>query len=341
MAALKKYDYALWLLIVYGLIGCTSPPPLPTATVPIITQKPIVSKPAVSAPQTATVEQPHQLPPETRVAPASYPPLAIPVLPATSLPDSLTSLSRTSAVPGGIAWVPLPYQAAQPPAIIYRQQRVLVLRDPQQWVALVGVPLDARVGLHRVTDQKTGQHYTFNVVDKRYKTQHIKLKNKRQVNPNAQDLKRIQRETQLIKAALASPWRATTTSPLPLTQPVSGRLSSAFGLRRYFNGQARKPHSGLDIAAPRGRPVIAAAAGIVVNTGHYFFNGKSVFIDHGQGVVTFYGHLNSIMVTSGQTVARGEPIGTVGKTGRATGPHLHWGVSLNNALIDPNLVMVQ
>lgn len=341
MAVSRKYCYALWLLVVCGPIGCTSPPPRHTATVPIMTQKPAVSKPAVSAPQTATVEQPQQLPPETRVKPVPRTALASPALPAASLPASLASLSHTPAVPGGIAWVPLPYQAAQPPEIIYNQQRVLILRDTQQWVALVGVPLGARVGFHHVTDQKTGQQYTFNVVDKRYKTQHIKLKNKRQVNPNAQDLKRIQRETQLIKAALASPWRATTTSPLPLTQPVSGRLSSSFGLRRYFNGQARKPHSGLDIAAPQGRSVIAAAAGVVVNTGHYFFNGKSVFIDHGQGVVTFYGHLNSITVAPGQAVERGEPIGTVGKTGRATGPHLHWGVSLNNALIDPNLVIAQ
>jgi murein DD-endopeptidase MepM/ murein hydrolase activator NlpD len=132
----------------------------------------------------------------------------------------------------------------------------------------------------------------------------------------------------------------TALSPLPLIPPVEGRfVEDSFGKRRYFNGQARNPHSGLDIKAPEDRPVMAAADGIVTNTGHYFFNGKTVFIDHGQGIVTMYCHLHEVEVSPGQSVSKGQRIGTVGKTGRATGPHLHWGVSLNGTMIDPMFVM--
>jgi murein DD-endopeptidase MepM/ murein hydrolase activator NlpD len=242
-------------------------------------------------------------------------------------------------VPGGVAWVPLGIQSAIPPKIKYKQRRVLVLHHKQQWIALVGIPLSAKTGRHSVVNQETGKRYTFKVKAKKYKAQYIKLKNKRLVNPTSKDLKRIRRERKLMKAAFASRWRISSTQPLPLTQPVRGRLSSPFGLRRYFNGQARNPHTGLDIAVPQGTPIAAAASGKVVKTGHYFYTGKTVMIDHGQKVVTLYGHLNTIAVSVGQWVKRGQKIGTVGKTGRATGPHLHWSVSLNQTLIDPKLVM--
>jgi len=254
------------------------------------------------------------------------------------LPTSLLPLRNTSVVPGGVAWISLPNQSATPPKILYQKRQVVVLRHGKKWMALIGVPLNAKVGSHSVIDQQTGKRYSFKVKYKKYKTQHVRIKNKRKVNPNRQDLQRIRRELKQIQAALSSHWQATSNSPLPLMQPVKGRFSSPFGLRRYFNGQRRNPHKGLDIAAPLGTPVVAAASGKVVRTGHYFFTGKTVFIDHGQSVVTLYGHLNTIVVSSGQTVKTGQFIGTIGKTGRASGPHLHWGVSLNNTMVDPMLV---
>ncbi len=347
-------------------VSCVTPPisqPQPT-TQPTITpdEKP-QTRPLPTVPTTPSTTTPDQAPtapvPEpaspSPVQPSVRPPISPPEpisppstpeskpkpkpSPALRVPASVVSLRKTTAVPGGVAWVPLGIQSAIPPKIKYKQRRVLVLHHKQQWIALVGIPLSAKTGRHSVVNQETGKRYTFKVKAKKYKAQYIKLKNKRLVNPTSKDLKRIRRERKLMKAAFASRWRISSTSPLPLTQPVRGRLSSPFGLRRYFNGQARNPHTGLDIAVPQGTPIAAAASGKVVKTGHYFYTGKTVMIDHGQKVVTLYGHLNTIAVSVGQEVKRGQKIGTVGKTGRATGPHLHWSVSLNQTLIDPKLVM--
>ena len=125
----------------------------------------------------------------------------------------------------------------------------------------------------------------------------------------------------------------------PFLLPVKGRLSSPFGLRRYFNGQARRPHSGLDIAASVGTPVRSPSPARVVEVGHYFFNGKTVFLDPGQGLVPMYCHLDRIDVEPGTVGTRGDVLGLVGKTGRATGAHLHWGVSLNRTMVEPLLFL--
>jgi murein DD-endopeptidase MepM/ murein hydrolase activator NlpD len=118
-------------------------------------------------------------------------------------------------------------------------------------------------------------------------------------------------------------------------EPLQGRLSTPFGVKRFINKQPRNPHSGVDIAAPSGTPVKAAATGVVSLTGEHFFAGKSVYIDHGHDIISMYFHLDSISVQEGQTIAKGDILGRVGATGRATGPHLHWGVRIQNTPIDP------
>lgn len=248
--------------------------------------------------------------------------------------------SASQAVPGGIAQVEIP-ASSQRPVIHYQGKRVMVLGSTQGWRAIVGIPLTAKPGSHVLTDGH-GNKIAFQVSDKHYEEQHITLpptpKNKRFVSPNKMDLERIEREKKEILAAFAV-WDNTDQVPLALSLPVDGQLSSPFGLRRFFNEQPRKPHSGLDIAAPLGTPIHAPGAGTVIRTGDYFFNGKTVFIDHGQGLISMYCHMNSIDVSEGTVLKAGQAFGTVGKTGRVTGPHLHWSVSLNQTRVDPSILL--
>jgi len=240
---------------------------------------------------------------------------------------------HSEAVPGGIAVVDLGPASNEPPVLHYRKQRVMVQQAQGRWKAVVGIPLTARPGPQQLTPAK-GAPLTFTVQAKDYATQHLTIKNKRKVNPNEQDMQRIRHERGRIDAALEH-WREAKAVETRFILPVEGRLP--FGLRRYFNEQPRKPHSGIDIAAAEGTPIRAPAAGRVIDSGDYFFNGNTVFLDHGQGLVTMYCHMSRIDVTPGQTVTQGEVIGAVGQTGRVTGPHLHWGVSLNDARVDPAL----
>jgi len=243
-------------------------------------------------------------------------------------------------VPGGIAVVHLPADA-NPASVRYDQRRVLIARRENETYAIVGLALGVQPGAHYLearTLEDKPLRLAFEVRDKTYETQRITIKDKRKVNPEKRDLERIRREQKQIGAAL-SHWSDGTEVTLDFLKPVNGPLSSPFGLRRYFNGQPRKPHSGLDIAAAEGAPISAPAPGTVIDTGEFFFNGNTVFIDHGQGLITMYCHMSRIDVKPGQRVAAGEVIGAVGMTGRVTGPHLHWGVSLNNARVDPLLFL--
>ena len=241
-------------------------------------------------------------------------------------------------VPGGVAVLGLG-NAERAPEVSFLGRRVLVVREEgKQWIAVVGIPLSVKPGEQQVEikDAQGKRSQTFKVGAKEYKAQHITLKNPRQVNPDPDDMKRIERE-QAEQAAANRAYRAgVTPSNLLLDRPVNGgRLSSPFGLRRFFNGQERNPHSGLDFAVPSGTPIKAPAAGVVVLVGDYFFNGKTVFLDHGQGFVSMFCHMSAIDVKVGDEVPRGGVVGKVGATGRATGPHLHWNVSLNDARVDP------
>jgi len=238
-------------------------------------------------------------------------------------------------IPGGIAIIKI--KAIQKPDIRYQGHRVLVHPSNENWLAIVGIPLSTKAGIEEILDKNTLKKYQFNVADKDYPAQYITLKktpkNKRLINPNTTDLNRIKRERKNLSTALAT-W-SKQTSHLNFSLPAQGRLSSPFGLKRFFNQQARKPHSGLDIAAPLNTPVVSPADGTIIVTGDYFFNGNTVLIDHGQGLISGYFHLNKTTVNSGDKVTQGDRIGTIGMTGRVTGPHLHWNVYLNNTKVDP------
>ena len=257
------------------------------------------------------------------------------LLHAVGLPDS-------APVPGGVAIIQLPASPATP-RVRFQDKAVMVPHDTGTWTAVVGLPLGLQPGTHQLKiTNASGQISTqdFVVADKRYQTQHITIKNKRMVNPEKRDMERISREQRRIRKALAT-WDETTPDTLRFLLPVEGPMSSPFGLRRFFNEQPRKPHSGLDLAAAEGTPIQAPAGGRIADNGNFFFNGNTVFIDHGQGLVTMYCHLSRIDVAPGEPVKAGDIIGAVGKTGRVTGAHLHWGVSLNDARVDPMLFLDQ
>lgn len=249
---------------------------------------------------------------------------------------------RELPVPGGVAIVRLGAHP-EPPAVYYQDKRVLVTRDGERWLAVVGLPLDASPGEHRVVMRKSASESTplvFAVAEKNYPEQRIELADESKVTPPPEALERIERERREMRDYYAR-WTPRGDVPLQLEWPVRGPLSSPFGLRRFFNDQPRAPHSGLDIAAAEGTFVTAPAAGTVIATGDYYFNGNTVFLDHGQGLITMYCHLARIEVAAGDEVDTGNVLGTVGKTGRATGPHLHWSVSLNDTRVDPLLFLTE
>ncbi len=257
----------------------------------------------------------------------------------TGAPVHAIDLPMESRVPGGLALIELGIPTSEAaPEVRYDNRRVLLMPRQDQWIAVVGIPLTAALGEHVITvmGKKAGK-FAFQVQDKQYSTQHLTVKNKQHVTPDEKNLERINRESKIINDALQT-WNDRLPASLLLDLPAPGALSSPFGLKRFFNQQPRKPHSGVDIAAATGTPIAAPAEGVVITTGDFFFNGNTVFIDHGQGLITMYCHMEKIAVAPGRRLQRGEIIGTIGNSGRATGPHLHWGVSLNNAFVDPFLI---
>jgi hypothetical protein len=248
-------------------------------------------------------------------------------------------LPNENAVPGGVKILRLDSTGPSLPYVDADGHRALVLQADSTWVVVIGIPLSAPLGMRQVVVHGTNgrQVFEYSVGNKQYASQSLKVA-PRQVNLSAADLARVNEEKIRIDHAL-SQWTEPAPESLRMPQPVPGPRSSSFGSRRIFNGQARNPHSGMDIAAPSGTPVLTPIAGTVVDTGEYFFNGNTVFVDHGRGLISMYCHLSAVDVKPGQRLAAGTRIGAVGMTGRATGPHLHWGLSLNRAWVDPALFL--
>ncbi len=238
--------------------------------------------------------------------------------------------------PGGIVFVDAGPVSAEMPSVRFQGKPAYVYRDGDRWTAAVGIPLETAEGV--VTVSIGGDERAVTVGRYGYQEQHLTVSNPSHVNPDAAQLERIGRERKIIDAAL-NHYRDAPVDGVTLTAPVEGRRSSSFGLRRFFNGEARSPHKGMDIAAGEGTPILAPRAGIVVATGDYFFNGNTVIVDHGRGLVTLYCHLSRIGVAEGDEVLGGDTLGDVGSTGRVTGPHLHFGVYLNGTAVDPALLL--
>ena len=251
---------------------------------------------------------------------------------------TVTSLPDSSMVPGGIAVIPTGTDAV---AGSFRDQRILLADFEGVQYAIIGIPLNVTLGsqqFHLTLADGAKESLQFAVEYKEYTEQHLTITNTRQVNPNADDMVRINRESGEMNRAFSS-WSDSLTPVFSMQVPVDGVRSSSFGLKRFFNGQARNPHSGMDIAADEGAPIVAPAPGVILTTGNFFFNGNTIILDHGHGLITLYCHMNTIDVAPGTVVAAGDLIGKVGQTGRVTGPHLHWSVNLNNTRVDPALFL--
>ncbi len=253
----------------------------------------------------------------------------------------LAAEPRESRVPGGVALVDLGPASTARPTARFNAKPVLIREREGRWQAVVGLPLGIAAGPHELSVQTAGQgesRVAIDVAPKRYAEQHLTIKNKRKVNPNEEDMRRITAERVRISAAM-NQWHEIANPDLSFVTPLEGPRSDSYGKRRFFNGQPRRPHGGMDIAMPAGTPIVAAADGVVTETGDFFFNGNTVFIDHGQGLLTLYMHMQEIDVAPGEVVTKGQRIGTVGATGRVTGPHLHLSVRLNGTYVDPGLFL--
>jgi murein DD-endopeptidase MepM/ murein hydrolase activator NlpD len=249
------------------------------------------------------------------------------------------ALPRASAVPGGVLVVDVGDAAQPPPIVEWEGRRVVVTKDAGRHKAVVGVALTVSPGNYalKIRDAGGERDLPVRIAPKKYTEQKLTVPQS-QVDLSPEDAARVEREQQRQRASLDS-FSTTLPPTFTLLQPTPGPRSDSYGKRRIFNGQARNPHSGMDIAAATGTPIIAPADGVVLDTGDFFFNGNTVILDHGSGFVTLYCHLSAYAVKKGDTVKAGQAIGKVGATGRVTGAHLHFGVLLNGASVDPALFL--
>ena len=254
--------------------------------------------------------------------------------------DTNVAFFEHNPVPGGIAIVDLQWPDSNAePRVKLGEREIAVLPQSGKWYAIVGIALSVEPGTHTLAvDAANGlSKIDFEVNDFKYEEQRIVLKDDRTVNPAPLDMERIKKEN--VRIAVVKAYRHETLLSDGFELPLDGILTSPFGLRRFFNDQPRRPHGGIDIAADTGTPIYAPGDGLVVDTGDYFFNGNTLFLEHGLGLQTFYAHMSKIHVQTGDKVKAGDLIGEVGETGRVTGPHLHWSVGLNGTWVDPGLVM--
>jgi len=214
----------------------------------------------------------------------------------------------------------------------------LVNERDSAW-ALIGASLNERPGTHLFTirwekDQEKGVFVVPVTVKKKdYPKEYLKVP-RRMVEFPPDVLKRVLADQAAIKRILS---RTSSRKYFegPFKKPVPGKIKSVFGVRRYFNGRPRSPHSGVDLAAREGTPVLATNSGRVVLVRRCYLAGNTIVIDHGLGLYSIYAHLEKVLVRPGDRVKEGQTIALSGQSGRATGPHLHWGISIYGTRVDP------
>lgn len=223
--------------------------------------------------------------------------------------------------------------------IFFKSQQLPLTEDGKFGIAL---GRDEGNDIHFVTVDKNKEKHDYYLFVKptKWDIQEVNGVPQSKAKPSAENQKEIDREYADVDAALGGTsefnfWYKGFIRPVE-----GGRISGEFGGQRIINGEKKSPHRGIDIALPEGTDVMAANDGVVtLSGGNYFYSGNMVVIDHGQNLFTLYAHLKSTSVKVGQRVKKGDVIGKVGKTGRATGPHLHFGASLNNVRFNPSSLL--
>jgi murein DD-endopeptidase MepM/ murein hydrolase activator NlpD len=207
------------------------------------------------------------------------------------------------------------------------------------WTALVGIDLAQKVGRYQITAEADGLRgpltasHRIDVVARSFRTRRLTVAPD-YVNPSGPILERIEKDQAFLRAVFADPsrerlWRS------PFVRPVPGEANSSFGTRSVYNGEARSPHAGTDFLSPSGTPIRAPSSGRVVCARDLFFTGNTVVIDHGLGLFSMLAHLSRLDVKEGDAIDSGTVVGLVGATGRVTGAHLHWSLTMSGARVDP------
>ena len=269
--------------------------------------------------------------------------------------DRAMNLLRSAAALGAAAVLaaaagPLPAQTAAPGSLVHWQgagiERCLVgdrsfaptvLGGESGCLVPVGLTRTADVVAERDREGRR-EKLSIGLGDYPYSVQRLQIKDRSRVDLSPENLARVQRENALIGKLWGRQGKPRFSLPLgaPLEKmPAGGR----FGAKRIINGEPRSPHTGADYAVPQGTPVLAVDDAVVALAGEFFFSGNAVFLDHGNGLISMYFHLHEVFVEQGDDVSRGRLIGTVGSTGRSTGPHLHFGVRWQGERVDPSLLL--
>lgn len=211
--------------------------------------------------------------------------------------------------------------------------------DGPGYIGLLGIDLQDEPGVHELTiDAQLGEqarHFSYQVlvVKEKFAVEHLKLP-KDKVDLDDKAAARWKAEQDDVRKALAEE-SAMRLWQSGFIEPVQGKRTGIFGSVRIMNGQARNPHNGEDIGAPLGTDVLVSNDGVVRLTVDHIFSGRGIYVDHGLGLYSMYFHLSDVLVREGDLVTAGQIIGKVGATGRATGPHLHWGMKVNGARVNP------
>ena len=245
-----------------------------------------------------------------------------------------------SPFPGGVINKIIKISSTEISYVKTEQKNIYLCQvDEDHWKVLVPISLSSEIKPIIISNQGKTLLKVL-ILDKEYRESKITIDNMDLVSPPAENLPRIKKEAELGKAAL-NIVSNRYHSILKMSLPVEGLKSSEFGVRRFINNEPRNRHTGLDIAAKVGTEIISPLSGKVLLVGDFYYRGKTVFLDHGGGIISTYSHLSKISVQEGQLIKKNEIIGKVGQSGRVTGPHLHWQIVLSGIPVDPELFLQQ